>query len=309
MNNHTAERLKELQALPLERKVGFSIARIVEFHNMTGGKCYVSYSGGKDSTVLLHLCRELYPDIPAVFCNTGLEYPEVVEFVKQQNNITIIRPDKTFKEVLEQQGYPVISKEVSQTVYKARMGQKDAIAKLDGTRIDKKTGKISQYNIPKYKYLLNAPFKISHRCCDELKKKPFHKYEKETGNSPIIGTMAQEGALRRINWIRYGCNSFDGDRKSSAPLSFWTERDILRFLLWKNIPIPSVYGTIEWSRESIWLTGVKRTGCIFCPIGLHHDGPTDRFHKLEQSHPALYKYCMNSIGLKPVIEYLRGKKI
>lgn len=69
---HTAERLKELQALPLERKIGFTAARITEAYNRWNGKCYISFSGGKDSTVLLHIARTLFPDIKAVFIDTGL---------------------------------------------------------------------------------------------------------------------------------------------------------------------------------------------------------------------------------------------
>lgn len=117
---HTRERLKELQALPLERKVGFTAARIAEWYDHYNGKVYVSFSGGKDSTVLLHIARILYPDIKAVFVDTGLEYPEIKEFVKTFDNVDIIRPKLTFKEVIDKHGYPVISKEVSKIVKEAR---------------------------------------------------------------------------------------------------------------------------------------------------------------------------------------------
>lgn len=74
---------------------------------------YVSFSGGKDSTVLLHIVRKLYPDIEAVFVNTGLEYPSVREFATNTENTTSIRPSTTFREVLLRYGYPVISKEIA----------------------------------------------------------------------------------------------------------------------------------------------------------------------------------------------------
>ena len=301
----TREQLKELQALPLHRKVGFTVARITEFYNKTNGKCYVSCSKGKDSLVLLHIARKIYPDIAAVFCDTGLEYPEVKNL--EVENITVIRPDVSFKTVIEKYGYPVQSKEVSQTIYKARLGQKNAIAKLDGTRLNTKTGEISQYNIPQHKHLLDAPFKISHRCCDELKKKPFKKYEKLTGNKPILGTMAAESVMRRTNWLRYGCNSFEGKRTISQPMSFWTEQDVLLYIWTKGIKIPSVYGEIVSKDAKYCTTGISRTGCIFCLYGLKFDGPKDRFHKLAETHPALYDYCMNGLGLKEVLKYLRPK--
>ena len=302
----TREQLKSLQLLPLHRKVGFTAARITEFYHKTNGKCYVSCSKGKDSLVLLHIARKIYPDIAAVFCDTGLEYPEVKNL--EVENVTIIRPDVSFKTVLEKYGYPVQSKEVSQTIYEARLGQKDAIAKLDGTRLNSKTGEISQYNITQHKHLLDAPFKISHRCCDELKKKPFKKYEKLIGNKPILGTMAAESVMRRTNWLRYGCNSFDGKRTISQPMSFWTEQDVLRYIYATKIKIPSVYGDIVFPDDkslTCKTTGVSRTGCVFCLYGLKYDGPEDRFHKLRKTHPQLYFYCMENLNMSLPLAYMR----
>jgi len=65
---------------------------------------YVSFSGGKDSTVLLHLVRSLYPEVPAVFCDTGLEFPEIKEFVRNTPDVTTIRPTMSFRKVLEIMG-------------------------------------------------------------------------------------------------------------------------------------------------------------------------------------------------------------
>lgn len=298
----TREQLSKLQALPLLRKTGFTVARVGEFNYKTGGKCYVSLSKGKDSLVLWNIVHKTYPNIPAVFCDTGLEYPEVKNLPVE--GLETIHPDVSFKDVIEQYGYPVISKEVAQTIYEARKGQLNAIAKLNGTRVDKKTGKLSQFNIPKYRYLLDAPFKISHLCCDELKKKPFKKYEKRTGNKPILATMAQESVMRRTNWIRYGCNSFDGKRIISQPMSFWTEQDVLGYIYQTGLNIPSVYGNIVCDKGVYSTTGVSRTGCIFCLFGLKYDGPCNRFDKLAISHPQLYKYCMENLGVKNVLEYL-----
>lgn len=117
---HDAERLAELQALPLERKIQITQTRIIEWYQRYNGKVCVSFSGGKDSTVLLHIARQIYPDIPAVFSNTGLEYPEIQRFVKSVNNVDIVTPSMRFDQVISTYGYPLISKEVAEAIYYAR---------------------------------------------------------------------------------------------------------------------------------------------------------------------------------------------
>lgn len=118
---HTPEKLKELQAYPLEEKIQITAARIMEFVQSAGGpdNVVVSYSGGKDSTVLLHICRTLYPTIRAVYSDTGLEYPEV-RLMAKNAGADIVRPKMSFPEVITQYGYPIIGKEVAEAIYYAR---------------------------------------------------------------------------------------------------------------------------------------------------------------------------------------------
>ena len=100
---HDAKRLLELQALPLERKIQISQARIIDWYKHYSGNVVVSFSGGKDSTVLLHLVRSLYPDVKAVFSNTGLEYPEIQRFVKSFDNVDIVTPKMRFDQLYTKQ--------------------------------------------------------------------------------------------------------------------------------------------------------------------------------------------------------------
>lgn len=82
-SKHTRQELAELQALPLSLKVRLTQQRIREWVNHYGvDGIYVSFSGGKDSTVLLHLVRDMFPDVVGVFCDTGLEFPEIRQFVR-----------------------------------------------------------------------------------------------------------------------------------------------------------------------------------------------------------------------------------
>lgn len=120
-NKRTIEDLHQKQGLPLSVKIKLTQARIREWVNEYGEDgVYVSFSGGKDSTVLLTIAREMYPDIRAMFVDTGLEFPEIREFVKTWDNVDWVKPKLTFKQVLEKYGYPFISKEVAECVYGAR---------------------------------------------------------------------------------------------------------------------------------------------------------------------------------------------
>lgn len=121
MSKHTLKELQQKQMLPLKAKIRLTEERIIEWvqtYGMDG--VFVSFSGGKDSTVLLDISRKLYPDIQGVFIDTGLEYPELRKFVKTFDNIEWIKPKLTFKQVVDKYGYPLISKEVSNAVFDAR---------------------------------------------------------------------------------------------------------------------------------------------------------------------------------------------
>ena len=121
MAKHTVEELQMLQVLPLEVKVRKTEERIKEWVEEYGiDGVYVSFSGGKDSTVLLNIARRLFPEIKAVFVDTGLEYPEIREFVRGFDNVDWLKPKMNFKQVIEKYGYPFISKEVSECVDGAR---------------------------------------------------------------------------------------------------------------------------------------------------------------------------------------------
>lgn len=131
------EEMIMLQSLPLEVKVEKTKQRIrewVEHYGESG--CYISFSGGKDSTVLLDLVRNKcgYKNIPAVFVDTGLEYPEIREFVKTFDNVVWLKPKKNFKRVIEEYGYPFITKEVSENVYGARKYLTRIINELESDR-------------------------------------------------------------------------------------------------------------------------------------------------------------------------------
>jgi len=295
------DELKLLQKLPIEIKIAKSKLRIdewVRYYSKDG--TYISFSGGKDSTVLMHLVRSLYPDIEAVFVDTGLEYPEVKEFVKKQNNIIILRPEMTFKQVIETYGYPMVSKEQANYLDDIRNStEKMRLRRLNGDSQGR--FKLSK----KWHYLIDAPFKVSHRCCNIMKKKPVKKYEHETDKFPMIGTMAEESILRQQSYLKTGCNAFESKRPTSTPIGFWTQQDVLEYIRMFDLEIASVYGDIvEDENGLLKTTKCDRTGCIFCGFGISQEKGQNRYQRLEETHPQLHNYCMNKLGFKEVCEYM-----
>ena len=407
-----------MQSLPLDLKIRLTEDRIRAWVDKYGedGVC-VSFSGGKDSTVLLHIVRSLYPEVRAVFSNTGLEYPEIRQFAMSHDKVDIVYPDVRFKDVITEYGYPLIGKEVAEAIYYARRigggrthkrnaktsvttyergelalyqhklppEQTDSssreISTANGggygttttedvllqTQTIQRTGSVSgttekavrsprqvadnwhnyrqgerrrhelkgfkagvaiqSENIPnrpsqfnKEKYLPLArdlPVKISHFCCNKLKKAPMKKYQKEQGVVPIIGIIAEESRVRMQGWIRTGCNAWDSKNPKSQPLSFWTNQDVLQYIVEHDIPICSVYGDIVSVDENgieyppniltgfgkLKCTGCDRTGCVYCGFGFHNEKGETRFQRLAKTHPKLYEFALGGGGWKDNPDY------
>lgn len=373
MAKHTMQELYQWQALPLNIKVLMTAERIRNWVNEFGEDgVYLSFSSGKDSTVLGHIIRVVcgYKNIPFVFVDVPTQYPELKQFAKTFDNLVILKPKISFAEVCEKYGFPMISKEVSNCVSGARKyvkyldsqksnntiltavpyacymadllgidkrinkqngqykslqmgvipsGSEYRLRRLNGELTDSK-GNYSQFNQEKYKFFLDAPFEISDLCCDIMKKKPAHDYEKKTGRKPIIATMASESVMRTQKWLQDGCNAFNVTRPHSNPMSFWTEQDVLLYIKENNLPICSVYGEVVTDYEAMGqcenqmsfadfgifdnerpllkTTGCKRTGCVLCGFGCHLEKES-RFELLKQTHPKFHNllYILKNNGV------------
>lgn len=341
-NRHSKGDLQQMQAMPLHIKITMTERRIFDWYNHWNGDVYLSFSGGKDSTVLKHIIDNMGLNIPSVFINTGLEYPEIRQFATSKDNVVTVYPKRRFDQVIIEYGYPLISKQVAKNIYFARNNKDGAHYKrLFGQYIYQ--GKLSPFNTPKWSFLYDAPFRIAPHCCDITKKEPAHRYEKETGRKPITATMAEESMQRETAWIRTGCNAFDSKRPMSKPMSFWTEQDVLHYIKQFNVPYCSaIYGDIvskpeddvpsgqmSWSdiegqyneKEKLQTTGMKRTGCMFCMFGCHRDKTPNRFEQMKVTHPRQYEYCIGGgefvdgvwqpnkqgLGLGYVLDYINVK--
>ena len=277
----TAKELHERQTWTLNQKIDHSLGVIDSFVARNNGNVYLAYSGGKDSTILMKLCEIIKRDILCVFVNTGCEYPSIVHFVHKMqdegHNIKIIRPKITPREVWKQYGFPLVSKEVAEYIHCIRTNPNSIKSQnAFGLRNPKSQFVLSD----KWKYLINEPYETSNMCCKKLKKDPSHKFAKENGLFPIVGTMASESKLREKTYIRRGgCNVF-GENAQSLPLSIWLEDDIWQFIRENNVEIADIYSK-----------GVRRTGCAACGFGCQFKNDT-RLAILRDLYPKYYDMVM-----------------
>lgn len=310
--NLLMQKLADRRKLPLDEKIEMTFARIRDWYEAWDGAVFVSYSGGKDSSVLLWLVRQLYPEVPAVFVHTGLEYPEVIQRVLDTPNHAIVRPKKPFGRVIADHGWPIASKKIARGIEILRnpTDRNQNVYRLYDQGINRFGQPVNGRKVSQcWRFLVDAPFKTSAKCCEVMKKEPMRRYRRETGRAPFVGMLATDSKDREIAYLKTGCNAYDSKSPRSTPLAFWTEQDVLRCIREHNIPLAAVYGDIVATENgALTTTGMSRTGCIFCGFGIHmdlHDGPHTRFEMLRETHPRLWHYVINRLGMGEVLQYCR----
>lgn len=298
----TIKELQYRQSWPLEQKIDHSLYVIDAFLARVGTRAYVSFSGGKDSTVLLDLVRVVNPKIPAVFVNTGNEWPEIVRFVHKLQergyDITELHPKMTPREVWKKYGFPLISKESAHKLRYLKHKPDSVVAKVA-------VNDNSLYCIPKkWRFLANEKFDVSEQCCSILKENPAGCYGRTKHRAPIVGTMASESLARTTSYIkRGGCNTF-GDNAKSTPLAIWKEEDIWGYIKSRNLQIADIY-----------YKGASRTGCVGCGFGCQFKDD-NRFEQLYELYPKYYEMIMgyenNGVKYRDAVRKvfeINGKKL
>ncbi len=262
----------------LDQKIDHTLYIIESALAYSNNNAYVSFSGGKDSTILLYLARIIKPDIKAVFFNTTNEFPEIYRFLKETDCITI-QPEMNLKAVIEKCGFPLVSKEQAQYIREVRTTKSEKLRNKRMYGKKNNSGNLSGKISDKWKHLINAPFDISEKCCYYLKKKPAYKFEKENKLFPIVGTSVNESRLRLQKYLKTGCNAFEANRPASYPLSIWNDKDKWDFIRREKIPYCEIYDK-----------GETQTGCMICGFGCHKDL---RFERLKLRHPRAFEIGMN----------------
>lgn len=264
----TKDEFRILYALPPEMKVKKTQQRIREFYYHFGGSVFLSFSGGIDSTVLGHIIKSMgkpFSDIEFVFFDTHNEQPSVYDIVREWN-ATVISSPYTPQEVVEKVGYPLFNKELAHTMDAMKRGLNYAKNTKNPHNLE-----LMEECRGRLKLFLEAPLMISDKCCTLSKKRPSAEFTKKTGKYPILATLATESYLRMQQYLKRGCNAFEGEIKST-PLGFWNKKDILWYIAQNDLKIAdcykakiSVYPLLGY--KTCKLFGVERTGCLYCGFG------------------------------------------
>ncbi len=326
-------------AWPFDLKLEYACKKLSEYIIHFKGEVYLSFSAGKDSQVVAEIINRIwdgtfkhitpnwerlvkYPKPVFLFSNTGLEFPQIVEHAKSFN-AEIIKPKMGFTRVIKEVGVAVGSKKIAEMIRRTRGYIKnpspanEATLKLYTTGIKKDGTKGATTSKLAKRWLnaaYNAPFDISEKCCDILKKEPFERYAEETGKKPITGTRIEgEGDRRKTSYYLTGCNTFDEGKERCRPISIFTDADIWEFAGRFKIRFASVYydrvedvEQLDGSLKKEFLPAETRTGCTFCMFGLHleeKDKP-NRIQRLAISHPKYYDIIINKCGLGDILKWL-----
>lgn len=322
-----------MQRLPYDVKVKRAEQRAYEFVSEMDKRGLNSHVGvgGLDSITLLLFLRKIGIDVPAISVSNVED--KSIQNIHKRLGIEIVKSYKTKVEVLNEVGFPVISKKIAgridllqhpseknktvrHAIITGECGAQGHFAKNSRMQLPKKWLRLfggtdnDKYNTA-YKA---APFLVSNKCCYYLKEKPCDDWAKEHNSYPFLGMMASEGGQREEALIEHGCNYYGKTTMRSAPFAPFLRQDILQLAIDLEVPIPEIYGTIERKQDgTLYTTKAQRTGCSMCGFGIHLESRPHRFDRLRESNKKewefwMYNCCTDKLGNKfgwgKVLDYI-----
>lgn len=327
-------RFQALQNLPYEVKKRRAAERIHEFireMDKRGYNCHVSV-GGLDSITLLLFIRSLGYDIPAISVSNVED--KSIQKVHKELDVEVVRSYKTKVQVLNEVGFPVISKKIAgkidtlqhpteknktvrHAIITGECGEQGHFAKNSRMQLPKKWLQLfGGYENENEGVNYQVPdFLVSNRCCYYIKEKPCDDWAKAHNSYPFLGMMASEGGQREDAIIDHGCNYYGKTVMRSAPFGPFYRQDLLQLALDLNVPVPEIYGEIAKKPDgTLYTTKAQRTGCGMCGFGIHLEKRPHRFDMLRERnekewHFWMYECCTDKntgekFGWGRVLDYI-----
>lgn len=224
VHKKTAQRLRTLLEADFDVKLRRSKKKIREALR-TSDNPVISSSFGKDSVSLIHLVHSIDDSVPIVFNNTGVQFPESIEFKNQLEEkwnleVRTVTPEKSFWEIVEEYGYPKESR-------------------------NSKTGD-----------------KRKPKCCKILKEDPMKNFIDENNiDMDFVGLTGDEGRQRRWVYINKGCSIYEHkswNTEKCIPLIWWKQEDVWKYIEKNNLPVNPAYEKYDIERTGcITCTGHK----------------------------------------------------
>ena len=335
---------QQFQRLPYESKVAHASQMARDFYNTItspvgeyNGDCHVSV-GGLDSITLLCFLRSIGIDVPAI--SVSVLEDKGNQEVHKQLGVISIAPYMSKSKVLNELGFPVVSKEKANkinylltpdsekqtfihAIMTGDMGAQGHFQHSNRIKLPDKWIKLFGYNYsdmrPDLISEMKQPpeFKVSSKCCYYMKEKPADDWAKEHNSFPFLGLMASEGGQREMGLMKNGCNYYGKHTVRSCPFAIFDRQDLLQLALDLNVPVPKAYGEIKRKEDgTLYTTRAQRTGCSMCGFGVHLEKRPHRFDRLREDNPKewyywMYECCTDSNGNKygwgRVLDYIGVK--
>lgn len=310
----TPQEFRYLQTLPYEAKVEHATIKARAFRDWADlhEKDICVSLGGLDSLTLYYFLKRIgvYATPASV---SSLEDVSIQKIHKQIPGLEVIRPYKSKVEVLNEFGFPVISKGKAAKIQHLQtpnnpkqtfihaimtgdMGEQGHFQHSDKIKLPDKWielfGGLYQEHRPDL-CCKCAPFCVSPDCCKWMKERPAQDWQKENNMIPYLGLMASEGGQRELGLVKNGCNYYGKTTIRSCPFAIFSRQDLLRLAVELDVPVPEIYGEIKKEPNgALRTTKAQRTGCQMCGFGIHIEKRPHRFDRLYQRNPKEWEFWM-----------------
>ena len=231
-------------------------------------RAILQFSGGKDSTALLHLAKPWLDQIVVYFADTGATFPHVIEFVHTEckrlgATLEIIKPPVSIATWHEAEGLPSDIVPVEST------------AEMQWTLKDKAPRKLQPYT----------------KCCFAMLWLPLQNAIKSSGIKTVL-----RGSKKCDARVGVPDGHVEDGITYRSPLWDWSDTDVYAYLAKEGVKLPAHYSDVPDSLD-----------CHICSAHLRHHGAA-KLRWTKTHYPELYaELAKRVMAVRNVIDGERAK--